>query len=206
MIQNILKLIGITKSDEDIEDTYDCDEEPLPSYKKARNWAPLFTIYEENGEDAEYEVCFESYLKTVQILEVKGKNIPGFDLLPYNKKSSNLLIKNIKNISEFVEDKKSEVSASTKCATNITNEKVEEEYTKEMSDFLLTSGDETTRASNATIEIFGKVDSAKELPKKRNYRGSNKISKKRNRRGKSSDKVARSQFENVKSSNSKKSF
>ena len=63
-IQSMLRMLGIIKSD---DDEISEDDKPKRSRKRSRSFLKpprkLFVIYEENGEDEEYEVCFESFRK-----------------------------------------------------------------------------------------------------------------------------------------------
>jgi hypothetical protein len=172
-----LRLFGFLKSDEESSETYDCDDAPLASDQKRRNFAPLYTIYEENGEDEEFEICFKSYQKSVQKEEISNAETPVVKLLPYEKLNLTTEI-----VQEFAEDKKSMKSASTKCTIN---ERVED-ISKESSESLLNSSDDNTRASNDNIEIF---DEKLDLPEQMNKAG--KKTTKRSKRGKSSERSLR---------------
>jgi len=63
-IQSILRMIGVIQTD---DSELDLNEKPKRSRRRRRSYLKpprkLFVIYEENGEDEEYEVCFESFRK-----------------------------------------------------------------------------------------------------------------------------------------------
>ena len=102
-ITSMLRMIGVIKNDDEEE----VDDEPTMSKRRRRSYLKpprkLFVIYEENGEDEEYEVCFESFRKA-------SKNslsrFSSSNKLSYSDSTDVSNSDTEKDVSEFNPDKK----------------------------------------------------------------------------------------------------